>query len=152
MPEIDGDHLASVIEECPLEFDVLVDVGVQWKEVAWVEFLHSSSLNYWKENNSAMSLYRSIGRNDPDFMPVFLKALAARAQATQAALAAAGEGKAWTFGRYYEASQKNFMAHREGATPWGQPGKAFFESSGYWPLFSAWGGHDPWGEQDTGSL
>ena len=106
--------------------------------VAWVEFLHSSSLNYWKENNSAMSLYRSIGRNDPDFMPVFLKALAARAQATQAALAAAEEGRAWTFGRYYEASQKNFMAHREGATPWGQPGKAFFESSGYWPLFSAW--------------
>ena len=85
-----------------------------------------------------MSLYRSIGRNDPDFMPVFLKALAARAQATQAALAAAGEGKAWTFGRYYESSRKNFMAHREGATPWGQPGKAFFESSGYWPLFSAW--------------
>ena len=39
MPEVDGDHLASVIEKCPLEFNVLIDVGVQWKEVAWVEFL-----------------------------------------------------------------------------------------------------------------
>ena len=30
------------------------------------------------------------------------------------------------------------MAHRKGVTLWGQAGKAFFESSGYWPLFSAW--------------
>ena len=103
--------------------------------VAWVDFLHSNVLNYWKDSNSAMALYRSIGQTDPEFMPQFLEALAARAKAAQADLE---KEKKWTYGRFYEESRKNYLTHREGGTPWGQPGKAFFESSGYWPLFSAW--------------
>ena len=103
--------------------------------VAWVDFLHSRSLDYWKHSNAAMALYRTIGRTDPGFMPQFLEALAARAKAAQADLAG---NKTWTYGRLYEESRETYLAHREGGTPWGQPGKAFFESAGYWPLFSAW--------------